>query len=246
MAKYFPPHPHPTPTLHLPFKLQHNRDQSYSTSGTWTLVIGKIQIYCRVPQIYIYKQGLLIDSYLCLELIYPHILQICRCSCEKKYLKMIADAEKLFELCFLSQWIPKAQPCESENILYFIWKGWKLPELWWKTHVLVGRPAPPSSISSVCEASVEESDGIILPCEGGISEGQLAHLCFQLDFSAPPVGSLAGHWVLAPGHLSSSYPPLSLCPSCAVRLASVEAEDQQTLGICLSLFYVHSLWHVGS
>ena len=79
-----------------------------------------------------------------------------------------------------------------------------------------------------------------------LSEGQLAHLCFQLDFSAPPVGSLAGHWVLAPGHLSSSYPPLSLCPSCAVRLALVEAEDQQTLGIYLSLFYVHSLWHVGS
>ena len=124
--------------------------------------------------------------------------------------------QRSFLNCFFCQWIPKAQPCESENILYFIWEGWKLPEIWWKTHVMVGRPAPLSSISSVCEASAEEGDGIILTCQRGISlKDNHDPPVLPVGFLGTPRGLISwalGAWTWAPQfQLPSAVFVLVLC-----------------------------------
>lgn len=152
------------------------------------------------------------------------MLQICRCSCEKN-LKTVVGSGKPFELCFLSQWILKVQPCGSENILYFIWKWWKWPGIWWKTHVLVGWTSPALfhllNLWGQCWGRWQ----IILTCQGGISlKDSCASSCVSLYLLE---GSLAGYWVLGPGHLSPSLPLLPLCLPCAMRLVMVVVEAQQ-------------------
>ena len=94
-------------------------------------------------------------------------------------------------------------------------------------------PSPQSARPVLKKAMVSSSPAR----EASLWRTTMTHLCFQLDFLVPPEGSLAGHWVLGPGHLSSSCPQLSLCWSCAVRLVLEEVEDQQILYIYLSLFF---------
>ena len=66
---------------------------------------------------------------------------------------------------------------------------------------------------------------IILTCQGGISlKDNCASSCVSLYLLE---GSLAGYWVLGPGHLSPRLPLLPLCLSCAMRLVMVEVEAQQ-------------------
>lgn len=151
------------------------------------------------------------------------MLQICRCSCEKN-LKTVVGSGKPFELCFLSQWILKVQPCGSENILYFIWKWRKWPGIWWKTHVLVGWPPLHSSISLIYEAAVEEGDRSSSPArEASLWRTAMPLAVFPCT-SWRLISWILGAWTW---HLSPSLPLLPLCLSCAMRLVMVEVEAQQ-------------------
>lgn len=168
----------------------------------------------------------------------------------KNCLKMIVDAEKLFELCFLSQWIPKAQPCESENILYFIWKGWKLPEVWWKTHILVGWPALLSSITSICKASAEEGDSIILTCQGGISlKDSYDPPVLPAGFLGTPGGLIIwalGAWTWAHQfQLASAVFVLVLCCEAGFGGSGRSANTIYIYIYIYLCFFIHLLWHVG-
>lgn len=128
----------------------------------------------------------------------------------KNCLKMIVDAEKLFELCF-----PQSMNTQSSRVSLRIFcisfeRAGNYQRSDEKIDILVGWLPRSSSITSICEASAEEGDSIILTCQGGISlKDSYDPPVLPAGFLDTPEGSLSGHWVLGPG---TSVPAASAVP----------------------------------